>query len=77
MQSYKPLKSHAELQQTTLLTFLPLSFEENKKMLHMNPLPSRGFTRNIKSYFSEKQRKSIQDWSAAALIDALKVQSAS
>ena len=55
--------------------FLLLSFEENKAwFFHVNPLPSRGFIWNIKSYFLWKTMK-IYLWmsSAAVVIGALRV----
>ena len=55
--------------------FLLLSFKENKAwFFHVNPLPSRGFTWNIKSYFLWKTiKKYLWMSSAAVVIGALRV----
>ena len=65
------------LQQKTLIFFL--SFEENKSwFFHVNLLPSRGFTWNIKSYFLWKtMKKYLWISSAAVVIGALRVKSIS
>ena len=55
-----------------ILIFLLLSLEENKAwFFHVNPLLSRGFTWNIKSYFLWKAVKKYLISSAAVVIGAL------
>ena len=51
----------AKLQQTTLYLFYFYLLKKMNKMFHVNPLPSRGFTRNIMSIFFCKIMKKNQN----------------
>ena len=48
-----------KLQQTTLSFFTFIFQRKYGSMFHVNPLPSRGFTRNIKSFFSLKDNEKV------------------
>ena len=69
----QPLKCQTKIAADDILIFY---FDLSKKIgliFQMNPLPSRGFTWNIKSYFLWKTMKKYLWMSAAVVIGALRV----